>query len=95
MSEQNFLSFLQQLLTMIDPEDTDSIELGRKALNAVIELAISSHKANASVVRMMMNAENCFDYLVRNAIHFIGAPGQFADNQQRRRRLANALRPGC
>ncbi len=95
MSEQNFLSFLQQVLTMVNPADETSIELGKRALNAVIELALSSRKVSAPVVRMMYVAEGCFDHLIKNADHFIGKPGQYAENEQRRRRLANAIRPSC
>jgi hypothetical protein len=95
MSEQNFLSFLQQVLTMVNPEDEASIALGKIALNAVIELALSSRKVSGPVVRMMYGAENCFDQLIKNAAHFIGKPGEYIENEQKRRRLANAIRPGC
>ena len=95
MSEQNFLSFLQQILTMVDPENIESVEMGRMALSAVIRLAKSSEKVNGITLRMMYRAQRDYDDLVANADHFAGKPGQYLENEQKRRRLANAIRPGC
>ena len=64
MSMDNFLSFLQQILTMVEPENASSVASAKAALIAVFGLAKSSGKADAITIRSMMIAEREFEYLV-------------------------------
>ena len=95
MSLDNFISYLQQLLTMIDKDDAYSVALGKQALLSIIALARISGKADAMTMHCMISAEHEFDYLVQNAQDFVGKPGQYLENKQRRRRLRLALLPSC
>lgn len=95
MSEQNFLSFLQQILTMVDPKSRESVELCHNALSAVIELALASQKVNSHTLRMMRAADYMFMDLVEHSDHFAGKPGQYQENEHKRRRLANLIYPSC
>ena len=95
MTIDNFLSFLQQLLTMVDPQNEESIRLGRDALESIVELARSSGKVEPYTLHAMFYAEHDFEVLVRHADEFIGVPGRFELNAKRRRRLRMALQPHC
>ena len=50
MTMENFLSFLQQLLTMVDSRNECSIALAKTALSAVFSLAKSSGMIIVAVV---------------------------------------------
>ena len=67
MSLNNFISYLQQILSMIDPNDPYSVALGKTALSATIRLAEVSKKADTKTIRAMRIAENQFQYLAENA----------------------------
>ena len=95
MSLKNFIAYLQQLLSMIDPEDKYSIALAKNALAATIALAKASGKADPITLRTMTRAEDDFNYLVRNAKDFAGVPGKYLENEQKRHRLEMALTPHC
>ena len=95
MSLNNFIAYLQQLLTMVDPQDAESIERAEAALNATVRFAVASHKVDGRTHRVMIDAIDQFDMLVRTAPSFAGKPGAYVENEQKRRRLLNALYPGC
>ncbi len=95
MTLSNFLSYLQQLLSMVDPRDKYSIALAKNALTATTSLAMASVKADAQTFRAMHAAEREFDYLVENARDFIGKPGDYNENEKRRRRLLMVISPSC
>ncbi len=95
MSLKNFIAYLQQLLSMIDPEDEYSIALGKNALSATIALARVSGKADPLTLRAMIRADAQFHDLARNAKDFAGVPGKFLENEQKRTRLEMALIPHC
>lgn len=95
MTMDNFLSFLQQILTMVDPKDTCSVELARTALTTVCGLANSSKKSDAITYRSMMMAVREFDFLVANRKDFVGKPGEYQNNLNKRQRLAHMIMPGC
>lgn len=95
MSYNNFLSYLQQLLTMVDPKNEYSVEYARMALTATITLANKSGKADLITLRVMDRACYCFDGLVEHRDSYIGRPGDYQGNEQRRRRLGLILQPGC
>ncbi len=95
MTFDNFLSYLQQLLTMVDPEDRSSIELAKKALSATIRLAIESGKVDSITRRFMRRVESHFDQLVANADDFAGKPGEYLENARKRSRLEMALHSHC
>ena len=95
MSLKNFIAYLQQLLTMVDPRDAESIERAKAALNATVQFAVASHKVDGRTHRAMYEAIDQFDLLVQTASSFAGRPGAYVENEQKRRRLLNALYPGC
>ena len=95
MSTENFLSFMQQILTMVDPENPASIELGSLALRTMCSLAETSGKTSGYTSDMMIMAKRRFDSLVRHRDSFIGVPGEYAENMMKRNRLLNVLHPGC
>lgn len=95
MTMENFLSYLQQLLTMIDSKNDCSIALAKSALSAVVSLAKTSRKADGIVLRAMMIAEREFEYLVEHKADFVGVPGEYQKNQVKRQRLAHMIMPGC
>ena len=95
MSMENFLSFLQQLLTMVESNNISSIALAKTALVSTIGVARSSGKVDAITLRSMMIAEQEFEVLVRHRDDFAGVPGEYQKNQVKRQRLVHMIRPGC
>ena len=95
MSERAFISFLQQLLTMLDKNDPSSVDLARSALSSVVSLASASGKADSVTLRTMRAAKSAFPYLVVHADEFAGIPGRYGENEKKRTRLLNMLYPGC
>lgn len=95
MSMDNFLSFLQQILTMVEPANESSAALAKAALTSVLGLARSSGKADAITIRSMMIAEREFEYLVRHKYDYAGVPGEYQKNQVKRQRLAHMIVPSC
>lgn len=75
MSLDNFLSFLQQLLSMVDPKNRASVELAKLSLRSIISLAETSRKVGLATLRLMHLAEAQFDFLVTHREDFVGVPG--------------------
>jgi len=95
MSFKNFIMYLQQILTMVDPKNEYSIALAKTALSSTISLAIASGKVDAPTIRLMRGAEEKFNYLVNHTKDFAGIPGQYLQNEQKRKRLEMFLYPHC
>lgn len=95
MSLKNFIAYLQQILSMIDPKDAYSVALGKSALSATIELAKASEKIDGLTYRSMIIAEEEFNNLVLNAKDYVGKPGKYEENEKRRRRLMMTIVPSC
>ncbi len=95
MSLNSFLMYLQQLLTMMNPKDEYSIALAKTALNATVSLAAASGKADPKTLRIMSIAESDFRMLVRYAEDFAGIPGQYLQNEQKRKSMGAFLDPHC
>ena len=95
MSTRRFITFVQELLSMVSKGDELSKAMAKNALTAVVALAFSSHKADALTLRIMRCAEAEFDYLVMHADDFSGIPGAFSENEKRRKRLLQMLSPSC
>lgn len=95
MSINNFIAYLQQILSMIDSKDKYSVALGEAALNATIALAQASEKIDEETYRAMMIAQREYRYLAENAKDYAGKPGRFDENEKRRRRLLMAISPSC
>lgn len=95
MTLDNFLSFLQQIITMTDPNDRAAVALAKNALNSVLALGQCSGMTDAFTLRLMMRAENLLTQLLYHRDEFAGKPGDYAGNQNRRHRLRNVLTPGC
>ncbi len=95
MSKENFLMFLQQLITMTDKHDQESIEYATKALDAVFNLAKNSGLSDAITLRMMKAASLSFVYLLDNKKAFAGKKGAYQQNKIKRMRLEQTLQPTC
>ena len=95
MTIDNFLSFLQQLLTMVDPDDQTSVALAKSSLLTTTALAESSKKIDKITFRAMRLAEDRIDYLIRHKDDYVGVPGEYQNNKIKRQRLAHILMPGC
>ena len=95
MSLENFLSFLQQIITITDPDNAASVALAKNAVVSVIALAYSSQKVDAFTWRVMHTAEMSLEQLLRHKDDFAGKPGDYTGNSNKRHRLLNVLRPGC
>lgn len=95
MSFDNFLSYLQQLLSMVSPKNKYSIALAKTALSSTIMLAQASGKVDDMTSKSMYRAENLFEYLVNHADDFRGVPGDFTGNKHKRMKLAHVIQPGC
>ncbi len=95
MTLDNFLSFLQQILTMLDDENPYSIALAFNALNNIVVLAEHSYKTDGLTLRSMYAARRQFEYLVKYRNEFMGEPGEYQMNQIKRQRLAHVIVPSC
>lgn len=95
MSYDNFLSYLQQLLTMLDANNQYSVTMAKSALELTVSLAELSNKIDRRTHVIMREAISCFDHLVRTAEDYAGKPGEYEENEMKRRRLELVLRPGC
>lgn len=95
MSEERFLEFLQQLLTMAESGDQELVELARTALMSVVQLALKSGKVGQKTRQLMILAVDRFELMIIHAADFAGKPGEVYDNQKKRRRLLQMLRAGC
>ena len=95
MSFDNFLSYLQQLLSMVSPKDKYSIALARTALTSTIMLAQASGKVDDMTSISMHRSESIFEYLVDHADDFKGVPGDFTGNKHKRMKLAQVIQPWC
>ncbi len=95
MSKNNFLSYLQQLLTMVDPLNPYSVGLVKTSLAAIIALAKGSGMADGITMRLMMGAEARLQYLIQHADEFTGRPGEYEENMHKRKRLEQVCYPHC
>jgi len=95
MSLDNYLSFLQQIITMTDIFDKASVALAKNAVTAVNALAQTSQKVDALTWRVMLAAEMQLELLLHHKDDFAGKPGDYMGNQNKRHRLLNVLRPSC
>ena len=95
MSLDNFLSYLQQLLTMVDSRNPYSVELAKAALRETFVLAKLSETADGFTLRTMSMALESFDHLALNRDQFAGVPGEYQENQKKRKRLGMMLVPRC
>lgn len=95
MSEKDFIKLLQNLLTMVDKKNPDSITYAKNVLENLVNLTSISDKKDRFTFRVMVSALEHFDMLVDMKSRFEGRPGEYADNEQKRSRLLMMLAPGC
>ena len=95
MSMTGFIRYLQELLSMVNIRDDYSVALAKAALTSTVGLAIASKKVDPVTQHAMHRAVGLFEYLVENARDFVGKPGDYQGNEQKRRRLQLMLQPGC
>lgn len=96
MSFDQFIRFLQSLLTMVSKNNTEeSIKKGTEILHNLYNLALSSHTADMQTTLAIRVACGEFEYLAYNADQFAGVPGQYSQNQAKRQRLSMVVTPHC
>lgn len=95
MSEERFLELLQQLLTMVDPEDPCSVACMKTILINIQSLACQSGKASPLTTNMMNVAQIRCNDLIMKREHFAGVPGDYLQNKHKRARLRMILVPSC
>ena len=96
MSTENFLSFLQQLLTIVDPKDQQSVNMVKRLLSDLKTLSDYNTKSFEMFTRKMIEAANLeIDYLIAHRSEFAGKPGKYDANYKKRQRLHMLLAPNC
>ncbi len=95
MSQEGFMLFLQEIITMTDKNNPYSIAYGKNLLKQLADFVILSEKVDSITYGMMMGAIRRFDFIMENKENFAGIPGDYQRNQAMRNRLAMMLRPGC
>lgn len=95
MSLENYLMFLQQVITMTDPEDLSSRSLAKIAMESVLAMAYKSQMSDPVTIRAMRTALSSFDFLMSNRKDFAGKKGAYLENRAKRQRLEMALVPHC
>ncbi len=71
MSEKAFISFLQQLLTMLDKNDPSSVDTARSALSSLVSLAEASGKADGVTLMYVVHFDAV--YLCKRSIYLVMA----------------------
>ena len=96
MTTENFLSFLQQLLTIVDPKDQQSVNMVKSLLLDLKILSDHNTKPFGLVTRRMITVANLrIDYLIEHSSEFAGKPGEYDANHKKRQRLHILLTPHC
>lgn len=96
MTIDNFLSFLQQMLTILDPSDEKSVDMVRSIILDLKILSEHNSKAFGSATCDIIRRTNIiFDQLVDHRDEFAGVRGDYAGNKSKRDRLLMSLRPHC
>ena len=96
MSIENFLSFLQQLLTIVDPEDPQSVNMVKSLLLDLKILSDHTTKPFGFSTRSLITAANSeINYLIAHSSEFAGKPGEYDANRKKRQRLQFLLTPHC
>lgn len=93
MEMDDFLVFLQQVLTMVDARDPGSIDLGNVALITVTGLARKSDRTSPMVLKTMEASMHLFGQLIAHREEFIPVPGETQKNQLRKQRLLKVIQP--
>ena len=84
MSLENFLIFLQQVITMTDPEDISARALAKISLESVFAMARKSGMADPHTIRVMHSAVESIEFLLSNKKDFAGKKGAFLENKTKR-----------
>ena len=95
MTIDNFLSYLQQILSMVDKNDEKSVFQAKTALVSIAELVEYSGKADLMTRRYIQYAVAIFENLAEDADDYADKPGASTINIQRRNRLKMAICPSC
>ncbi len=95
MSLNRFIMFLQELITMTNCDDRLAVAMAQNILSSLVALAFESQKADSITLRTMKNAEKTFEYIIAHANDFKGVPGDYENNEKKRRRLRLMLVPSC
>ena len=95
MSLEKFLEFLQQIITMTNPEDVSSRTHARIALESLYALTRKSGMATPVTIRAMRDAVFRFDFLMAHRKEYAGKQGAYLENKAKRQRLEMLLVPHC
>lgn len=88
MSTHNFLSYFQQLLTMVESGNPYSVALARTALNTTVEMARLSRQSDEKTLRLMMKVQSQFDYFLQHRKEYMRIPDNHEENSKRRRMIS-------
>ena len=97
MSLKDYLKFLQNLITMLDPNDKQSCECFENALRAVFQMMRMSGKADGITMEHAWEAQlpHSVHALIRMRDEFAGVPGEYEKNKKKRERLLHVIAPHC
>ena len=95
MSLENYLMFLQQVITMTDPEDVSARALAKISLESVLAMAKKSGMSDYLTINVMSSAVESIEFLLSNKKDFAGKKGAYLENKTKRQRLFMALKPHC
>ena len=95
MSFERYIELLQQLITMVEPENEEQVLNAKNILKNLMELADSSEMRDDLTRYAMKVGYREFVHLCYYKPNFAGKPGDTEGNRAKRQRLAVMLRPGC
>ena len=96
MTVENFLSFLQQLLTIVNPNDQQSVNMVKSLLLDLKILSDHDTKTFGRLTYMTIAAANSqIDFLIEHSSEFAGKTGEYDANYKKRQRLHILLAPHC
>lgn len=95
MKLERYLEFFQEVLTMTDPKDKESIARGKELLKQLMEHGRRSGQNDHLTDEMMVRGYTDLGYCLRRKEDFACKPDDEEGNRAKRRRLAQYLYPGC
>ena len=72
MTQKEFIGFLQNVLTLVNPAEACSVAVARTAVLSMVTLSMETGKVDKTTAAMMKSAVDDFDNLLQNREQFIG-----------------------
>lgn len=94
MNKRQYLDFLQQVLTLVDINNSESVEKAKRIINDVCELKLQAGGYDRFTLQIMRESTRKIDLLLMHRDDFM--VGSDRDSTlHNRRRLELVLRPHC